>query len=65
LALTEHHIRAVCTSIIDSIVDKGECDFVVDIAAKLPTAVICEMMDILPRELGADVCHCEHVCRSL
>jgi len=46
LALTEHHIRAVCTSIIDSIVDKGECDFVVDIAAKLPTAVICEMMDI-------------------
>jgi cytochrome P450 len=49
LAPTEHHVRTVCTSIIDSIVDKGECDFVVDVAAKLPTAVICEMMGI-PRE---------------
>jgi cholest-4-en-3-one 26-monooxygenase len=49
LAPTERHVRAVCTSIIDSIVDKGECDFVVDVAAKLPTAVICEMMGIPPR----------------
>jgi cytochrome P450 len=49
LAPTEHHVRTVCTSIIDSILDKGECDLVVDVAAKLPTAVICEMMNI-PRE---------------
>jgi cytochrome P450 len=49
LASTQPHVRAICTSIIDSVAEKGECDFVVDVAAKLPTAVICEMMDI-PRE---------------
>jgi cytochrome P450 len=50
LAPTEPHVRAVCTSIIDSIIDKGQCDFIVDVAAKLPTAVICEMMDIPPED---------------
>jgi len=43
------HIRKIAGEIIDAIVEKGECDFVVDIAAKLPTAVTCEMMGI-PRE---------------
>src|SRR5208282_787231 len=45
----EPHIRAITTAIIDAVIEKGECDFVVDIAGKLPTAVICDMMGI-PRE---------------
>ena len=40
------HIRRVAKDIVDSVIGRGECDFVVDIAAKLPTAVICEMMGI-------------------
>ena len=46
LAPEEPHIRTIATEIIDSVAARGECDFVVDMAAKLPTAVICEMMGI-------------------
>lgn len=40
------HIRRIAAEIVDSVIERGECDFVVDVAAKLPTAVICEMMGI-------------------
>ena len=46
LAPEEPHIRAIAREIIDSVAARGECDFVVDVAARLPTAVICEMMGI-------------------
>ena len=46
LAPEEPHVRAIAAEIIDSVSARGECDFVVDVAAKLPTAVICEMMGI-------------------
>jgi cholest-4-en-3-one 26-monooxygenase len=49
LAPHEPHIRAITTEIIDAIAERGECDLVVDVAAKLPTAVICEMLGV-PRE---------------
>src|SRR5215469_16331061 len=49
VSVYEPHIRKIADEIIDAIIEKGECDFVVDIAAKLPTAVTCEMMGI-PRE---------------
>ncbi|MGO9603153.1 MAG: cytochrome P450 [Candidatus Binataceae bacterium] len=49
ISVYQPHIRKIAGEIIDAIVEKGECDFVVDIAAKLPTAVTCEMMGI-PRE---------------
>ena len=39
-------IRRISAAILDSVVERGECDFVRDIAAKLPTAAICEMMGI-------------------
>src|SRR5579864_8358688 len=42
----EGRIRKIAADIVDSIIERGECDFVVDVAAKLPTAVICEMMGI-------------------
>ncbi len=46
LAPQEAHIRAIATEILDSVAARGQCDFVIDVAAKLPTAVICEMMGI-------------------
>ena len=42
----EDHIRKLTTDILDDVVDRGSCDFVADIAAPLPLAVICEMMGI-------------------
>ena len=49
VSVYEPHIRKIAGEIIDAVIEKGECDFVVDVAAKLPTAVTCEMMGI-PRE---------------
>ncbi len=49
LAPREPHIRAITNQIIDAVAKDGHCDLVVDIAAKLPTAVICEMLGV-PRE---------------
>jgi len=42
----EPEVRAICDEILDAIVERGECDFVVDVAGKLPTAAICEMLGI-------------------
>ncbi len=39
-------MRAITAEILDAVAARGECDFVVDVAAKLPTAVICEMLGI-------------------
>jgi cytochrome P450 len=46
LAPLEAQIRSIATDILDAIAPSGRCDFVLDVAAKLPTAVICEMMGI-------------------
>jgi cytochrome P450 len=46
VAAMEGHIREITTNIIDDIADKGEVDFVTDVAAMLPLAVICEMMGV-------------------
>jgi len=46
LAPLEPHVRAITTEILDAVASHGQCDFVVDVAAKLPTAVICEMLGI-------------------
>lgn len=42
----EPHIREVTNGIIDRIADKGECDFVTDVAADLPLQAIVEMMGV-------------------
>jgi len=39
-------IRAMVTRIINGVIERGECDFVEDIAALLPLEVICEMMGV-------------------
>jgi cholest-4-en-3-one 26-monooxygenase len=41
-------IRQVAVDIIDTIAERGECDFVVDVAAELPLQVIADMMGVPP-----------------
>jgi len=41
-------IDAMATSIIDAAATEGTCDFVVDVAARLPLAIICDLMGIEP-----------------
>ncbi len=49
VARIDHDVRVKAREIVMSVADRGECDFVHDIAAQLPLQVICEMMGI-PRE---------------
>jgi len=42
----EPEVRRICDEILDAVIERGDCDFVVDIAAKVPTAAICEMLGI-------------------
>lgn len=44
VALMEPGIRDMTHRIIDGILPRGECDFVTDVAAQLPLAVICTML---------------------
>ena len=46
----EHAIGALCDTLIDAVCERGECDFVWDIAAPLPMAVIGDMLGVLPQE---------------
>lgn len=42
----EDHIRAICDAVIDRVCEQGSCDFVRDIAAPLPLAVIGDMLGV-------------------
>jgi cytochrome P450 family 142 subfamily A polypeptide 1 len=44
----EQTIRQICSSIIDNVAPKGECDFVWDIAAPLPLLLIADMLGFPP-----------------
>lgn len=48
----EPSIAALCDTLIDAVCERGECDFVRDIAAPLPMAVIGDMLGVLPQERG-------------
>ena len=50
----EDEIRAICNEIIDKVCEKGECDFVWDIAAPLPLILIGDMLGF-PREAYDDL----------
>jgi cholest-4-en-3-one 26-monooxygenase len=39
-------VREMVRDIIDDVIERGECDFVEDVAARLPLEVICEMMGV-------------------
>jgi len=42
----DEHIHDVAREIVDRVSERGECDFVVDVAAELPLQVIAEMMGV-------------------
>jgi len=39
-------IRGQCTRIVNAVIERGECDFVNDVAAELPLQVIAEMLGV-------------------
>jgi cholest-4-en-3-one 26-monooxygenase len=49
VAPEEAHVREVAARVIDAVAPRGQCDFVTDVAARIPTAIICEMMGV-PRQ---------------
>ena len=46
LRQVEDQVQRAATDIVDRVIDQGECDFVVDIAARLPLKIICDLMGI-------------------
>ena len=46
----EESIGELCDTLIDAVCEKGECEFVRDIAAPLPMAVIGDMLGVLPEQ---------------
>jgi cytochrome P450 len=42
----EVDVQRVASKIVDDVIEKGECDFVTEIAARLPLWIICDMMGI-------------------
>lgn len=46
----EGSIENLCDTLIDNVCERGECDFVWDIAAPLPMAVIGDMLGVRPEE---------------
>ncbi|HUO38151.1 MAG TPA: cytochrome P450 [Mycobacterium sp.] len=46
----EESIGAVCDTLIDAVCERGECDFVRDLAAPLPMAVIGDMLGVRPEQ---------------
>jgi len=47
-------IKELATQIVDDIIDKGECDFVTDIAGEMPSFVIADLMG-LPLDDGREL----------
>ena len=48
----EDGVRVQADLIIDQIAERGECDFIVDVAAQLPLAIVCDLMGVPRSELG-------------
>jgi len=46
LSSVERDVQTAAARVIDSVAEKGECDFVTDIASPFPIRIICEMMGI-------------------
>jgi cholest-4-en-3-one 26-monooxygenase len=49
---SEEEIRKACDEIIDAVCERGECDFVTDIAAPLPMMLIGDMLGVAPEDRG-------------
>ena len=46
LAKLQNGVERRAEALVDAVIDKGECDFVTEIAAPLPLGIICDMMGI-------------------
>ena len=46
----EESIEALCDTLIDAVCERGECDFVRDLAAPLPMAAIGDMLGVRPEQ---------------
>ena len=46
LRQVEDSVQHVAAGIVDRVIDRGECDFVTEVAARLPLQIICDMMGI-------------------
>jgi cholest-4-en-3-one 26-monooxygenase len=46
ISAMEVHVRELAGSILDAAIARGECDFVVDVAAELPLEVIAELLGV-------------------
>jgi cholest-4-en-3-one 26-monooxygenase len=46
----EQSIGALCDALIDAVCERGECDFVWDLAALLPMAVIGDILGVVPED---------------
>ena len=60
----EDTIQAVADTIIDGVRDRGECDFVTEVAARLPLKVICDMTGVPERDYDT-VFSCSNVILSM
>ncbi len=52
VAAMEPKIRDACRGIVDSIAERGECDFVRTVSAELPLVVICDLIGVPQEERG-------------
>ena len=52
--LREGRIQALAKQIVDAVIDRGECDFVADVAGEMPSFVIAELMG-LPLDDGREL----------
>jgi cytochrome P450 len=52
--LREDRIKALARQIVDAVIDKGECDFVAEVAGEMPSFVIAEFMG-LPLDDGREL----------
>ncbi|MCB9683215.1 MAG: cytochrome P450 [Alphaproteobacteria bacterium] len=49
----EDHVRHCVTELLDDVIEQGSCDFVTDVAARLPVRLICEMTGVPPEHYDA------------
>ncbi|MDH4143964.1 MAG: cytochrome P450, partial [Acidimicrobiia bacterium] len=52
LARLEDSVQEVAARIVDGVCERGEVDFVTDVAAALPLEIVCELMGIPPSQYG-------------
>jgi cytochrome P450 family 142 subfamily A polypeptide 1 len=50
VAALEGRIREICTGILDDVAECGECDFVRDVAARLPLIMIADLLGVDPAD---------------